>query len=64
MTPDRRPIPNDDPTPDLLDRATAALRAVPVPGGPPPETVAGTLSALKTVAGTVSPEPAPQAGRG
>jgi uncharacterized membrane protein YgdD (TMEM256/DUF423 family) len=40
---------NDQPTSDVLDRATAALRDAAAPEGPPPGLVASTVEALQSL---------------
>lgn len=52
---------NNRPTPDILDRATEALRDAPVPSGPPSDLVAATVAAVQNrLAGAVPGEPARQ----
>ena len=41
---------NQQPTPDILDRATEALRTAPISGSPPPRLVAETIAALQPLA--------------
>jgi outer membrane lipoprotein-sorting protein len=50
---------NHRPTPDILGEATAALRAAPVPAGPPAELAAATAAAIQNrLAGVVPAEAA------
>lgn len=53
--------PGERPDPDFLDRATAALRNLPVPDGPPPETLRRTLDLMSNgspTAAALRPGPA------
>lgn len=44
---------NSQPTPDVLDEATRALRDAPLPPGPPPDLTAATVAAMQRLTGTV-----------